>query len=87
MIKTHKVHFKKSGRTIEMPENGIILEQALRNGLDVAFGCQGGSCGTCMCEVQGEVFQWGRAIDEEEKAQGKVLICSAYALSDLEIDA
>lgn len=87
MLKSNKVHFKRSGRTLDIPENGIILEQALRNGLDVPYGCQGGSCGTCMTRVDGEVFQWGRAISEEEKGDGQVLICSAYALGDLEIDA
>lgn len=87
MAKTHTIRFTRSGRTIDVPEDAIILEQALRSGLDVEYGCQGGSCGTCMVRVSGEVFQWGRAIDEDEKANGLVLICSAYALSDLEIDA
>lgn len=82
----HKVHFKRCDRTIEIPEDGIILEHALRAGLDVAYGCQGGSCGTCMVKVTGQVFQWGRAIDDEEKEQGYALICSSYPMSDLEID-
>ncbi len=81
-----KCQFLQAGKTIEVPEDGIILEYALRNGLDVAYGCQGGSCGTCMVKVQGEVFQWGRCIDDEEKAQGYALICSSYPQSDLIID-
>lgn len=87
MPKTFKVHFSRSQRTLEIAEDGIILEQALRNGLNVDYGCQGGSCGSCMVKVKGEVFQWGRAIDDDEKAQGLALICSAYPLGDLEIDA
>lgn len=86
MKKTYRVHFKRSGRTLDIPEDGIILEQALRAGLDLSFGCQGGSCGTCMVKVEGEVFQWGRAIGDDEKEQGYALICSSYALSDLVID-
>lgn len=83
---TYRVHFKRCNRTLDIPEDGIILEHALRAGLDVEYGCQGGSCGTCMVKVEGEVFQWGRAIDEEEVAQGYALICSSYPKSDLVID-
>jgi ferredoxin len=86
-MKTYAVEFRKSGRTLQIPENGIILEHALRSGLNVVFGCQGGSCGTCMVLVEGETQQWGRCIDAEEKAQGYALICSAYPCSDLVIDA
>ncbi|MBM3460924.1 MAG: 2Fe-2S iron-sulfur cluster binding domain-containing protein [Armatimonadetes bacterium] len=85
-MQTYRVTFKKSGRSIDVPENGIVLEWGLRAGLDITYGCQGGSCGTCMVRVEGEVFQWGRAIDEEEMAQGYALICSSYPRSDLVID-
>jgi len=86
MAEKYRVHFSKSGRSIEIPEDGIILECALREGLNLAYGCQGGSCGTCMVKVHGEVFQWGRCIDEEEKAEGYALICSSYPRSDLVIE-
>lgn len=84
MQKFH-VHFTRSDRTIEIPEDGIILEAALREGLDVSYGCQGGSCGTCMVKVEGEVYQWGRCIDDEEKAEGYALICSSYPRSNLTV--
>lgn len=84
---TYRVHFKRSGRTLDIPEDAIILEYALRAGLSLTYGCQGGSCGTCMVKVEGQVFQWGHAIDEEEIAQGYTLICSSYPQSDLIIDA
>lgn len=83
----HRVHFTRSGRTLDIPDDAIILEHALRNGLDLPYGCQGGSCGTCMVAVKGEVFGWGRAISDEDRANGYALICSSYALSDLEIEA
>ena len=86
MSTTYKVNFKRSGRVLDIPEDGIILEYALKAGLNVTYGCQGGSCGTCMVAVKGEVFQWGRAIDDEEKEQGYALICSSYPMSDLEVD-
>lgn len=86
-MKKYRVEFRQSGRTIEVAEDGILLEQALRAGLRPRYSCQGGSCGTCMVQVQGQVFQWGRCISEEEKAQGFVLLCSSYAESDLVIDA
>lgn len=86
-MQSYRVHFKKSGRTIEVPEDGIILECALRAGMQITYGCQGGSCGTCMVKVDGEIFQWGRAIDEEEMAEGYALICSSYPRGELSIDA
>jgi ferredoxin len=85
-MQKYRVQFVKAGMTIDIPEDGIILEHALRAGLNVAYGCQGGSCGTCMVKVIGDVFQWGRCIDDEEKADGYALICSSYPRSDLVID-
>jgi len=55
--------------------------------MQITYGCQGGSCGTCMVKVDGELFQWGRAIDEEEMAEGYALICSSYPRGDLAVDA
>lgn len=85
-MQMYRVEFATSGTTIEIPENGIILEHALRAGLRPTYGCQGGSCGTCMVKVQGDVYQWGRAIDEEEIEAGYALICSSYPRSDLVIE-
>lgn len=86
-MKTYTVEFRRTGRTLSMPENAIILEHALRQGIDLVYGCQGGSCGTCMVRVEGQTTQWGRCIDEEDVAAGYVLICSAYPNSDLVVDA
>lgn len=83
----YRVEFRGSGRTMDMAEDGIILEQALKAGIRPAYSCQSGSCGTCMVRVEGEVFQWGRCIDADEMGRGYVLICSAYPRSDLVIDA
>ena len=86
-MKRYRVELTRSGAVLEVPEDGIILEHALRQGARLDYGCQGGSCGACMVRVEGQVEQWGRCIDEAEKAAGYVLICSAYPCSDLRIDA
>ncbi|MHB2021494.1 MAG: 2Fe-2S iron-sulfur cluster-binding protein [Candidatus Xenobia bacterium] len=86
MARTFRVEFRRLGQTLEIGEREIILEKALDAGLELDYGCLGGSCATCMVRVHGEVFQWGVAIDDDEKAAGKVLICSAYPRADLVIE-
>jgi len=86
-LRRFQVKFARSGRTIDIPEDGVILQHALRAGIPLSYSCQAGVCGSCMAAVQGEVVQWGRCIDDGQKTAGFVLLCSAYPCSDLIIDA
>lgn len=67
-----------------------LLEAGLRAGLQLPFECRSGGCGACKCTVlQGYVdygvYQAG-ALTEEERRAGKVLMCCATPLSDLEVE-
>lgn len=67
-----------------------ILDAALRDNRIYPYGCRSGVCGACKCSlVSGEV-DYGDyedfALSDEEKAQGKVLICQAVPQSDVVID-
>ncbi len=67
-----------------------ILEAGLRAGIALPFECRAGGCGVCKCAVlQGTVdhgaYQQSALTDEERRA-GKVLMCCATPLSDLELE-
>ncbi|HJV51071.1 MAG TPA: 2Fe-2S iron-sulfur cluster-binding protein, partial [Noviherbaspirillum sp.] len=63
---------------------------ASRAGLRLPSSCRNGTCRACMCRMtSGQVryrIAWPGLLPEE-KAQGFILPCVAYAASDLVIDA
>ncbi len=69
------VSFSKSGVDVEWsPDKGTLLELAEAAGLDAAFSCRSGICGTCATRLQ------CGAVDYVEEATGphsddEVLIC------------
>jgi CDP-4-dehydro-6-deoxyglucose reductase, E3 len=67
-----------------------ILEAGLRGGIALPYECRSGGCGECKCTVlQGSVdhgaYQPG-VLTEEERHAGKVLMCCATPLSDLDLE-
>ena len=63
-----------------------LLQAAAGAGLELPSSCRNGSCRTCMCRlVSGRVsyrIQWPGLLPEE-KSDGWILLCIAYAESDL----
>ena len=63
-----------------------LLHAAARAGLELPSSCRNGSCRTCMCRlVSGRVsyrIQWPGLLPEE-KSDGWILPCIAYAETDL----
>lgn len=63
-----------------------LLYAAAHAGIELASSCRNGSCRTCMCRLlSGQVsyrIQWPGLLPEE-KAEGWILACIAYAESDL----
>jgi 2Fe-2S type ferredoxin len=62
-----------------------VLDDGLRNGVDLPFGCRMGSCGMCCARlVEGRVDQRDQIfLSEEQVTQGYVLMCQARPLSDV----
>jgi uncharacterized protein len=79
------VSFTKSG--ISKSWDGghrTLLDFAEAQGLSPAFSCRNGICGTCTCDVEGQV----RYIEEplDEPGPGKALLCCSVPDGPLRID-
>ncbi len=66
---------------------GTILDQASKQGVDLPWSCRAGICGSCkQTLVSGEVAHPDApAISAAERAEGKILTCCAVPLTDLVI--
>lgn len=74
-----------STRSFQMPKDGqTLLEAAIENNIDAPFACKAGVCSTCRAKVlEGEVeMVANHALEDYEVAQGYVLSCQCYPLTD-----
>jgi ferredoxin len=66
-----------------------LLDAARQAGLVLPSSCRNGTCRTCMCKMlNGEVayrIEWP-GLSQEEKTQGYILPCVAFAQSDLVLE-
>ncbi len=71
-------------RQFEMSKETSLLQGALDNALDAPFACRAGVCSTCRCRVtEGEVEMLANhALEDHEVADGFVLSCQSYPLTD-----
>jgi CDP-4-dehydro-6-deoxyglucose reductase len=84
----YKVKVKPSGHEFEVEQGETILDAAMRQSIDLPYGCRSGACGSCAGYViKGEVAYEHEpmALTEDMRAQKQALFCSAMAVSDLEI--
>jgi CDP-4-dehydro-6-deoxyglucose reductase len=88
---SHKITLKKSQRSFIAEEGEKLLDAALREGVTVPYGCRNGACGACKARlVEGEVDHGQHepfALTDDDKSDGKLLLCTARAKTDLVIDA
>jgi CDP-4-dehydro-6-deoxyglucose reductase, E3 len=77
-------------RIIPVREGERLLEAALREDMRVPFECRNGGCGTCKGSLLYGKVDYGpyqdTALSEAERREGKLLLCCATPLSDLEIE-
>ena len=87
----HSVTIQPSGHQFQVEDGEGVLAAALRQGFVLPYGCRNGACGSCKARILSGTVDYGvhqqKALPEEEKAQGKALLCQAKPLSDLVIEA
>jgi tetrachlorobenzoquinone reductase len=78
-----EVRLHRSGRTIAVPPGETILDVLLDAGINVAFSCTEGVCGTCETPViDGIPDHRDSFLSDEEKADNsKIMICCSGSKS------
>ena len=85
---TYKVKIKPGGHEFEIEQGETILDAAMRQSIDLPYGCRSGACGSCVGYIlKGDIEYESEpiAITDAMVEEKKVLFCSALALSDLVI--
>lgn len=90
-VETYEITLEPSGKTITVKEGQTILDAAIRNGIQVAYGCRHGSCSACKCQVLEGDFEIMDRVSEYslmsfERDEGITLMCSTIVESDLVIE-
>jgi len=85
----HRVEIKPNEHQFYVESNETILDAALRQGINLRYGCRNGACGAC----QGKVLQGNLRYNEEpvglsddDKAANRALFCAALPETDLVIE-
>lgn len=80
------VQIAGSDDSFDCAPDDYILDAAFAAGLRLPHNCRGGACGECKCRLLAgkvsEGFLPGFGITDEEKADGKILICISKPASD-----
>jgi len=83
-----KVKVQPSGHEFEAETGETILDAAMRQSIELPYGCRSGACGSCVGSIlKGEVSYENQpvALTDEMVTEDKALFCKAIASSDLEI--
>lgn len=80
-----------SGRKFPVDTGETILAAALRAGIVLPYGCKDGACGSCKSVLVEGSVDYGsyqsKALSDNEKKEGGVLLCCAKPLSDVVVKA
>ncbi len=83
-----KVKVQPSGHEFEAEAGETILDAAMRQSIELPYGCRSGVCGSCVGSiVNGQVSyeEPPKALTDDMIKENKTLFCRARAASDLEI--
>jgi NAD(P)H-flavin reductase/quinol-cytochrome oxidoreductase complex cytochrome b subunit len=84
------ITFQPDHKAVTARFGETLLDAGLRQDINLPYECRNGGCGMCKCTVLAGKVDPGlyqpSALSDEELAQGKVLLCCATALDDVEIE-
>jgi len=67
-----------------------VLDATLEAGITLPYGCRNGACGACKAKVIAGQVDLGAfqptTLTEDDRAAGRALLCTAHALSPLQIE-
>jgi ferredoxin-NADP reductase len=80
---TFEVELAKSGRTLTVPAERSVLDVLVQAGVDVAYSCEEGTCGTCETTVLAGVPDHRDSLlsPEEQAACDVMMICVSRSRS------
>ena len=83
-----KVHVEPSGHEFNVEAGESILDAALKQGINLPYGCRNGFCGNCQSLLlSGKVdYPEGPPPALDENQPGACLICKGVAMTDLTIE-
>jgi len=83
-----RVHIEPSGHEFTVEADESILDAALRQSINLPYGCRNGFCGNCQSTLlSGEVnYPDGPPPALDENQPGALLTCQAIPTSDLRIE-
>ncbi|BEI43249.1 MULTISPECIES: CDP-6-deoxy-delta-3,4-glucoseen reductase [unclassified Polynucleobacter] len=86
----YQVELKKSGRTFTVEADETVLEAAIRQGVQLPYGCKNGACGSCKGKVLQGWIEHGdhsqSALSALDETAGATLLCCAHPKSNVLID-
>ena len=87
----YRIHFEGGGEQVMVEHGESVLEAAVRAGLAVDYGCNGGNCGLCAARLlDGEIEairNWDYVFERHRRDGRHFLMCSHTAATDLRIEA
>ena len=88
---SYQVTLKTSGKQFTVNQDETVLEAALRQNINLPYGCKNGACGSCKGKIlEGQVTHGQHsesAMSRADETAGATLFCCAHPQSDLLIEA
>jgi len=88
---SYQVTLKTSGKQFTVTQDETVLEAALRQGINLPYGCKNGACGSCKGKVlEGQITHGQHsenALSRTDETAGGILFCCSHPQSDLLIEA
>ena len=88
---SYQVTLKTSGKQFTVNQDETVLEAALRQNINLPYGCKNGACGSCKGKlIEGQVTHGQHsesAMSRADETGGATLFCCAHPQSDLLIEA